>query len=75
MVVDDASATPVAPIVHELRDDRFRCLRRSQNGGPYSARFDGYKAMRGESLLQLARTTRRTPPASSSGSCDDDPDE
>jgi glycosyltransferase involved in cell wall biosynthesis len=53
IVVDDASTTPIEPVVRELEDDRFRCIRRRENGGPYSARFDGYKIMRGAILLQL----------------------
>lgn len=53
LVVDDASSVPIEPVVKAMNDNRFVYLRSPQNGGPYNARFFGYRHMRGEYLFQL----------------------
>jgi glycosyltransferase involved in cell wall biosynthesis len=53
IVVDDASTTPIPPIIDSLQDDRFRYARNDRNGGPYNARARGYRMMRGEFLVSL----------------------
>jgi glycosyltransferase involved in cell wall biosynthesis len=53
VVIDDASAIPVEPIVESLLDKRFVYARNPVNGGPYSARVRGYRMMRGDFLVAL----------------------
>jgi glycosyltransferase involved in cell wall biosynthesis len=53
IVVDDASTIPIGRIVDSFADDRFICARNLQNGGPYNARVQGYRLMRGEFLVGL----------------------
>ena len=51
--MDDYSSVPIAPIVKEMADPRFRYVRNNRNGGPYNARVVGYKIMRGDYLFHL----------------------
>lgn len=53
IVVDDASAVPIKPLVNSLDDSRFIYKRNNENGGPNNARVVAYKAMRGEYLFSL----------------------
>jgi glycosyltransferase involved in cell wall biosynthesis len=53
IVVDDGSTFSIARIVDSFADDRFICTRNHQNGGPYNARVQGYRLMRGEFLIGL----------------------
>jgi glycosyltransferase involved in cell wall biosynthesis len=52
LVIDDASTIDVEDIVASF-DDRFVYVRRDQNGGCTSARFDGYDRMAGRILFHL----------------------
>jgi len=51
IVVDDASDIPIRPIIEGLDDERFRYLRNEQNRGPYNARVQGLRSMRGEIMI------------------------
>jgi len=53
IVVDDCSTVPIAAIVTEMADNRFVYARNYKNGGPYNARFFGYKMMKGDFLIHL----------------------
>jgi glycosyltransferase involved in cell wall biosynthesis len=53
IVVDDASTISIDGIVDSFADDRFICARNLQNRGPYNARVQGYRLMRGEFLIGL----------------------
>jgi len=53
LVIDDCSPVAIEPLVAQLQDPRFRCLRNASNGGPYNARTMGYRHMQGEFLFQL----------------------
>lgn len=53
VIVDDASAIDVAPVVEGFADPRFRLVRRETNGGPYAARWTGYRELRGEYVFHL----------------------
>lgn len=53
VVVDDASTVDVGKIVDTFEDARLRVVRREENGGPSEARFDGYRSVRGEYVIQL----------------------
>jgi glycosyltransferase involved in cell wall biosynthesis len=53
IVVDDGSTISIDGIVDSFADDRFICARNLQNRGPYNARVQGYRLMRGEFLIGL----------------------
>jgi glycosyltransferase involved in cell wall biosynthesis len=53
IVVDDASTISIERIVDSFADDRFIATRNLRNGGPYNARVQGYRLMRGEFLVGL----------------------
>jgi glycosyltransferase involved in cell wall biosynthesis len=53
VVVDDASATPLAPVVEAFGDPRMRCLRLDRNLGPGGAREAGLTVARGRFVAFL----------------------
>jgi glycosyltransferase involved in cell wall biosynthesis len=53
IVVDDASTISIEPIIESLGDERFIYTRNQENGGPYNARVQGYRLMRGDFLVGL----------------------
>lgn len=53
IVIDDDSSVPIEPIVKGFRDERFVYVRNDRNGGPYNARTQGYKLMKGEYAFHL----------------------
>jgi glycosyltransferase involved in cell wall biosynthesis len=53
IVVDDGSTISIAQIVDSFADKRFVFTRNVENGGPYNARVQGYRLMRGDFLVGL----------------------
>ncbi len=53
IVVDDASAEPVAEALADVRDERLRIVRRTANGGPSAARNTGLTLARASFVAQL----------------------
>lgn len=53
IVVDDGSTIAIARIVDSFSDKRFVFTRNVENGGPYNARVQGYRLMRGDFLVGL----------------------
>jgi glycosyltransferase involved in cell wall biosynthesis len=53
LVVDDASDEGPEDIVGALNDDRFRVLRRTENGGCSAARTFGFRNVRGDIIATL----------------------
>jgi glycosyltransferase involved in cell wall biosynthesis len=53
IIVDDGSTISIEKIVNSFEDDRFISTRNPENRGPYNARVQGYRLMRGEFLVGL----------------------